>query len=61
MSKFGKANIVVSGEASKFTSIPAEPYALSEDAAYLHYCANETVHGARWLLAPWIFASVSLN
>jgi phosphoserine aminotransferase len=48
MSKYGKPNIVATSEATKFTKLPVnegEEVQVSQDAAYFHYCANETVHG----------------
>jgi phosphoserine aminotransferase len=41
-----KVNIAASSEGSKFTNIPPQSeWKLSPDAAYLHYCDNETIHG----------------
>ena len=44
--KYGEVNIVASGEKSDFTTIPAQSeWKLNSDAAYVHYCDNETVNG----------------
>jgi len=45
-SKVTEINIVASSEASNFKNVPnEEDWSCSEDAAYLHYVANETMHG----------------
>ncbi len=47
-----KVNIVANTEASNFDHSTAEKdWKLTNDAAYLHVCSNETVHGHR--LAAW--------
>lgn len=39
-------NVVANGEADKFTSVPAaKSWRLDSQAAYFHYCPNETIHG----------------
>ena len=44
-----EANIAASSESSGFRSIPArEGWRLSEDAAYVHITANETIHGVEY-------------
>jgi phosphoserine aminotransferase len=44
-----QVNLVASGEAGKFTAIPpASQWQLNKDAAYFHYCANETIHGVEF-------------
>jgi phosphoserine aminotransferase len=41
-----KVNVVADGAASKFTDVPArDTWQLTPDAAYFHYCANETIGG----------------
>lgn len=50
--KFCTVNIAASGEATKFTSIPAQSeWKLDTDAAYVHYTPNETIGGVEF---PWI-------
>jgi len=52
-SKFCKVNVVASGEASSFGIIPPrEEWKLSPNAAYFHYCANETIHGVEFNSIP---------
>jgi phosphoserine aminotransferase len=49
-------DVVVSGssEATKFTTIPdAASWALDQDAAYLHYTSNETIHGVEFQATPY--------
>ncbi|MDH5833664.1 phosphoserine transaminase [Luteimonas kalidii] len=42
-------NIAASGEADGFRSIPArESWRLSDEAAYVHVTANETIHGVEY-------------
>jgi len=42
-------NIAASGEAGGFRAIPArESWRLSDDAAYVHITANETIHGVEF-------------
>ncbi|GAB6141861.1 3-phosphoserine/phosphohydroxythreonine transaminase [Methylosoma difficile] len=41
--------VSASSEASKFTSIPnPDEWQLDQDAAYLHYTSNETIHGVEF-------------
>lgn len=59
--KLGAARAVWSGEADKFSALPA-PEALSYDpqAAYLHLTTNETIHGLEWQTDPTPPAGVPL-
>ncbi|MBP6744461.1 3-phosphoserine/phosphohydroxythreonine transaminase [bacterium] len=51
--KYCQVNVVATGEASKFTTIPeSESWQLSKDSAYLHYTANETIHGVEFHHIP---------
>ncbi len=51
--KYGKVNIAASSQASKFTSIPERSsWQLSSDAAYVHLCSNETIHGVEFTSEP---------
>ena len=47
------ANVAASGEAGGFRDIPArDNWQLSADAAYVHYTANETIHGVEFREVP---------
>ena len=47
------ANVAASGEAGGFRDIPArDSWQLSADAAYVHYTANETIHGVEFREVP---------
>lgn len=51
----GEINVVASGKDSNFTDVPAQSdWSLSEDAAYFHYCANETIHGLQVFEPPQV-------
>ena len=51
--KYAKVNVAASGEASRFTSIPARAtWQLDPDAAYVHICANETIGGVEYHFVP---------
>ncbi|RJX33277.1 MAG: 3-phosphoserine/phosphohydroxythreonine transaminase [Oxalobacter sp.] len=51
--KYGHVNIAASSQASHFTSLPAlETWKLSSDAAYVHLCNNETIHGVEFQFDP---------
>ena len=51
--KYAKVNVAASGEASRFTSIPARAtWQLDPDAAYVHICANETIGGVGYHFTP---------
>ncbi|MGZ5007449.1 MAG: aminotransferase class V-fold PLP-dependent enzyme, partial [Methylobacter sp.] len=42
-------NIIWNGKAQKFVRLPeADEYNIDPDAAYLHYCSNETVEGLQF-------------
>ncbi|MCC7059725.1 MAG: 3-phosphoserine/phosphohydroxythreonine transaminase, partial [Burkholderiaceae bacterium] len=50
---FGTVNIAASSEERHFTCVPArESWTVSRDAAYLHYCANETIGGVEFGWPP---------
>ena len=43
---YGEVNVVASSETQNFTTVPPrESWQCSPDAAYLHYCPNETIGG----------------
>ena len=47
------ANVAANGEANGFRDIPArDSWQLSADAAYVHYTANETIHGVEFRDVP---------
>lgn len=52
-SKFCNVNIVADSSDQNFTYVPAEDgWQRSNDAAYLHYCANETIAGVEFPFIP---------
>jgi phosphoserine aminotransferase len=49
----GEINLVATGKESNFTDVPAQSaWNISADAAYFHYCANETIHGLQIFEPP---------
>ena len=51
--KYCTVNIAASSEGSKFTAVPAqEEWKLSKNAAYVHYCTNETIDGLEFSFIP---------
>ena len=49
-SKFGNPNIVYSGEADGFRTVPSqEVLRFDRDAKYLHYTSNETIDGVEFM------------
>jgi phosphoserine aminotransferase len=51
--KYGVAHLVASSAAEKFNTIPTRStWQLSDDAAYVHYCANETIGGVEFPDVP---------
>ena len=51
--KYGVAHLVTSSAADQFSTIPARStWQLSDDAAYVHYCANETIGGVEFPDVP---------
>ncbi len=51
--KYGTVNVAASSEASRFTTVPAQAeLRLSGDAAYVHYCPNETIRGVEFDYVP---------
>jgi phosphoserine aminotransferase len=51
--KYAKVNVVASGEATQYTSIPAQDaWTLDTNAAYVHICANETIGGVQYHWTP---------
>lgn len=55
----GEVNVVATGKDSNFTDVPAQSdWNLSKDAAYFHYCANETIHGVQIFEPPQVDAPI---
>lgn len=51
--KYAQVNVAASSDAVGFASIPArKDWKLSEDAAYVHICTNETIHGVEYHFTP---------
>ena len=51
--KFGDVKIAYSGADNTFKHIPTqEELELSDDASYLHLCANNTIYGTEWKYVP---------
>jgi phosphoserine aminotransferase len=49
----GKVNVPWDGESEKYTRIPSqEELNLTEGAAYVHICSNETIGGIQWPAFP---------
>lgn len=52
-SKIGTARIAVTTESTSFNRVPApEEIQCDPKAAFLHYTANETIHGVEWKTIP---------
>ena len=55
----GKINLVATGKEDNFTTVPAQSeWNVSDDAAYFHYCANETIHGIQIFEPPQVDAPI---
>ncbi|SHI10651.1 phosphoserine aminotransferase apoenzyme [Sporobacter termitidis DSM 10068] len=51
--KYGEVRIAASSEDKNHTYIPAQSaLKISPDAAYFHYCANNTIEGTEWKYIP---------
>jgi len=50
--KYADVHIAASSEEQKFRCLPDEPWNVPEDSAYVHFCANETIHGCEYLTEP---------
>lgn len=60
--KFGAVRAAFNGEASKFAYFPAQAELdLDPNAAYLHFCSNETIHGVESTAEPVPPAGVPLT
>jgi phosphoserine aminotransferase len=50
---YGQINVAASSEKEGFTYVPAfDEWKLSPDAAYVHYCTNETINGVEFIDVP---------
>lgn len=50
---FGNVNVAFDGNETNFDHVPTDDEInLSENAAYLHYCSNNTIFGTRFAEAP---------
>ena len=55
--KYAEVNVVATDEAHGFRTVPAfDTWQLSDDAAYLHYTPNETIHGVEFNYIPEVSA-----
>jgi phosphoserine aminotransferase len=53
--RYANVNVAASGEAGGFTSVPPQAsWKLSQDAAYLHVCTNETIDGVEFNFVPTV-------
>ncbi len=50
--KFCEVHVAASSEDRHFTYAPKQPWKLSKDAAYVHYCSNETIGGVEFQWTP---------
>ncbi|MDE2428333.1 MAG: 3-phosphoserine/phosphohydroxythreonine transaminase [Burkholderiales bacterium] len=51
--KYAQVNIAASGESSGFTRVPSrDSWKLTQDAAYVHLCTNETIDGIEYQFTP---------
>ncbi len=52
-SKYARANVAASSESGGFRSVPTQgSWQMTEGAAYVHVCPNETVHGVQFHFQP---------
>lgn len=59
--KFGSTHVALSGEAERFTRIPAvSELRYSERPAYVHLTTNNTIYGTQWKSEPPVPAGVPL-
>ena len=53
VSRFCDINLVADGKDGKYTDIPdPATWQFSDDAAFVHYCPNETIHGVEFQDVP---------
>jgi phosphoserine aminotransferase len=59
--KLGATHVVFNGEGENFTRLPAqEELQLDSNAAYVHFCHNETIHGVEFRQEPIVPEGVPL-
>mmetsp|Transcript_62 Transcript_62/g.73 ORF Transcript_62/g.73 Transcript_62/m.73 type:complete len:330 (-) Transcript_62:32-1021(-) len=60
--KYCDVNIVCNTESTKYTTLPDQSQwsKFSDNAAYLYYCANETVHGVEFHHTPSLNSQIPL-
>ena len=57
--RYAQVNVAASSQAEGFTSVPApDSWKLTEGAAYLHVCTNETIDGVEYNFVPQAPAGV---
>ncbi|HSH88004.1 MAG TPA: 3-phosphoserine/phosphohydroxythreonine transaminase [Methylophilus sp.] len=50
---YGQINIAATAEADNFTHVPSfSKWQLNKEAAYVHYCTNETINGVEFVDVP---------
>ncbi len=50
---FGDVNVAFDGSRHQYDHVPTdEELSLSDNAAFLHYCSNNTIYGTRYLTPP---------
>ncbi len=58
--KYANVNIAASSEASGFSHVPArDSWKLSNNAAYVHICTNETIDGVEYNFVPDVAADTN--
>ncbi|WP_350557749.1 3-phosphoserine/phosphohydroxythreonine transaminase [Psychrobacter sp. CAL346-MNA-CIBAN-0220] len=58
----GDINLVATGKDNNFTDVPVpSDWNISDDAAYFHYCANETIHGLQIFEPPVVNAPLIVD
>jgi len=51
--RYCRVNVAATSESTGFTTIPPrDSWTLSENAAYVHICSNETIHGVEYHFVP---------
>ena len=59
--RYAQVNVAASGQADGFTSVPAQDtWQLTDGAAYLHVCTNETIDGVEYNFVPQTLGDVPL-
>jgi phosphoserine aminotransferase len=59
--RYANVNVAASAEANGFTAVPPQAsWRLSNDAAYLHICTNETIDGVEYNFVPELNGDVPI-